>query len=135
ELSRTASLLRSATLAKLVWPQYLGITLACCAGKHWLRLAGVEIRAVGRTKCKSNRRAGHGDLSRVRFLRALRHSRSVAASIHDDVHPRAAWPVETWHARIPLVRRDGTSRYDSNKGDIHHSRDMCCSRNSRADGF
>src|SRR5204863_7253078 len=86
ELSRSAPLLYSVALAEFVWPESMGDTVAGRACEHRLCLAGFEVRAIGRPKRKPDSRAGDGDLARVRVLRALRHSRSMAAIVFHDVH-------------------------------------------------
>src|SRR5882757_10878571 len=79
QLSRSASFLRSSAVSEFVWTQRVGAADAYRAGEHRLCVACVEVRATGWTKCEPNRCTGHGSIARVRFLRALRHSRSVVA--------------------------------------------------------
>ena len=98
----------------------MGAALACRACEHWLRLADVEVRAVGGTNREPDRSAGHCDFARFRVLRALRNSRSVAAIILDDVHPGTARPVAIGHAEVSLVCGHGNSRHDSDQGNLCH---------------
>jgi hypothetical protein len=116
-----APLLCPVALAEFVWPESVGDTVAGRPCEHRLCLAGFEVRAVGEPKRKPDSRAGDGDLARVRVLRALRHSRSMAAIVLDDVHLGTAWIVEIGQAELSLVCRHGTSRHDSNEGNIRHS--------------
>ena len=107
--------------AEFVWTQPVGAAFACRAGEHRLCVACVEVRAVRRTKRQPNRGAGHGGLARVRFLRALRHSRSVAAILLDVFHFGAARFVEARHADLLVVRRRGINRHDPHEGNLRHS--------------
>src|SRR5437762_1738 len=91
ELSRAASLLRPAAFRMFVWPELVGVATARRACEHHLCLDDIEVRAAGRTKREPHRSAGHGHLSGIRLLRALRNSRSVAAIILNHVHPGTAW--------------------------------------------
>ena len=121
QLSRSASLLRSSAISEFVWTQCVGDAFACRAVEHRLCVACVEVRAIRRKKREPNRCAGHGDIARVRFLRALRHSRSVAAILLDDIHFGAARFVEARHADLLAVRRRGVNRHDPHEGNLRHS--------------
>src|SRR5437667_8169842 len=103
ELSRSGPLLYPVALAEFVWPESVGDTAASRACEHRLCLAGFEVRAFGGPKRKPDSGAGDGDLARVRVLRALRYSRSVAAIVLDDVHHGIAWVVDVWHVDFCLV--------------------------------
>src|SRR4029077_4371436 len=94
ELSRSASLLYPLALAEFVWPESVGDTSAGRSCEHQLCLAGVEVRAVSGPKPKHDRGDGDGERAPGCVLRALRHSRSVAAIVLDDVHHGIAWVVE-----------------------------------------
>src|SRR5436305_1207483 len=86
-ITTAAALLRPAAVGKFAWTEPLGTAAACCAGQHWLRLAGFKVRAISRAKRESNSRVGHGGFPRICFLRAIRHPRSMAAILLYDVHP------------------------------------------------
>ncbi len=135
ELSRPAPLLCPVAVAEFVWPESVGDTVAGRTREHRLCLAGFEVRAVGGPKRQQDSRAGDGDLARVRVLWALRHSRSMAAIVLDDVHPGTAWVVEIGQAELSLVCRHGTSRHDSNEGDIRHSCGVRGNCDSGSGGF
>ena len=102
-------LLSESLFGRNIW----ALRLPVDAGEHWLRLADVEVRAVSRAKREPNSSVGHGGFSRICVLRPVRDSRSVAAILLDDVHPRAAWPLEIGNVELSLVCRDGNSRHDS----------------------
>src|SRR5437773_8214000 len=135
ELSRSGPLLYPVALAESVWPESVGDTVASRACEHRLCLAGFEVRAIGGPKRKPDSGAGDGDLARVRVLRALRHSRSMAAIVLDDVHHGIAWAVEIGQAELSLVCRHGTGRHDSNEGDIRHSCGVRANCDSGSGGF
>ena len=113
----------------------MGAAYAYRAGEHRLCVACVEVRAAGWTKREPNRCAGHGSIARVRFLRALRHSRSVAAILLDDVHSGAARFVETRHAELLVVRRRGLKRHDPHQRDLRHSSRLRSACNSNSGSF
>src|SRR5437667_7577821 len=135
ELSRAGPFLRPVAVPEFVWPEPMGDTVASRACEHWLCLVRIEVRAIRGPERKPNRSTGHVDLAWVRLLRALRHSRSVAATLLDHVHSGTAWFVETRHAELPVVCRDGISGHDPHKGNLRHPCRLRCACHSSPNHF
>ena len=135
QLSRSASLLRSSAISEFVWPEPVGDTAAGRTCEHQLCLAGFEVRAGGWAKREPNRCVGHGNIARLRFLRALRYSRSVAAILLNDFYFGTARLVEARHADVLAVRRRGINRHDPYEGNLRHSCRVRSARDSNSGSF
>src|SRR5206468_1357884 len=59
----------------------------------------------------------------------------LSESLLDDVHPGTARALEIGEGKLPLVRRDGNGRHDSDQGNLRNSCRLRGDCHSRSDGF
>src|SRR5205814_10018802 len=98
DLSRAASFLHSLSFPDASGPERLGHSFAGGVREYLFDSPHVEIRTVRRPQREPAGCARHGSLARLRFLRSLRHPRSLAAALLAPVHPRAPRSLAAPHA-------------------------------------